>query len=433
MGKIRLDYKNGQFFLEGVEGKRVEYQGVSPKNNSCHPINFYREGDNFGYVRGRINFSDNCNNNVIISDQNEIVIFNTRNSFISINNGELSILPISEVEASSNIGLKLLKDKEIKYNIPKKVLKREKLKRKNKSDLERILAENYQIHSVQLDGIKESVKNNGIFYVSDEYSEYIFKYLGEDEKKVEAIAEVAESMPYLFPAIKKTTKGRAGVVLEDGVYGLEEFIIEQHNNKRDLSYFTKLGGYISLMHEQLSTLIERNPALKKEFLTNIKHLSESNLIALSIDLSIAGFKEINSEIRQFAKSELSKEIESLPKCMIHGDLNGSNVLVTPNGLRFIDFERIKISKKICELESPLIFGGNMTVPFYLEGSLRSLVEGYNSSAKSPISNKEYELSIDLVKYALVKNFVIRNIRRREKSNTKENLLVNMSSLNREIF
>ena len=130
MGEIKFDYKNGQFFLEGAKGDRFEYYGVSPKNNPFPSVNFYRTGDNFGYVQGRINFSDNCNNNVIISDQDEIVISNTKNSFISINNGRLSILPISEVETSSNMGLDLLKNKEITYNIPQKVLKREKLKRK---------------------------------------------------------------------------------------------------------------------------------------------------------------------------------------------------------------------------------------------------------------------------------------------------------------
>ena len=75
----------------------------------------------------------------------------------------------------------------------------------------------------------------------------------------------------------------------------------------------------------------------------------------------------------------------------------------------------------------------MAIPFYLGGSLKSLIDGYNNSAKSPISDKEYRLSIDLVKYALVKNFVIRNIRRGEKSNTKENLLANLSVLSREDF
>ncbi|OIO43246.1 hypothetical protein COU56_01550 [Candidatus Pacearchaeota archaeon CG10_big_fil_rev_8_21_14_0_10_31_9] len=434
MGEIKFDYKkNGQFFLEGAGGKRFEYHGVLLRNDSCPSVNFYRIGNNFGYVQGRINFSDNCDNNVVVSDQTETTISNAKNSFILINGGVLQVLPIREVEIACAKGLDLLKNKKVTYNIPKKVLKKERLKRKSRGELEKILIENYCLHPVQLREIEESAKNNGIFYVSDGYNKYVFKYIGEDEKRVEAISEVARSIPYLFPTIKETIDGKSGVVLEDGTYGLEEFIRGKHNAKRDLSYFIKLGDYVATMHEQLLTLVENHPNLGREFLTDSKHISESNLVALGIDLSLAGFEGINSEISQFVELELSKEIESLPECLIHGDLNESNVIVTPNGFRFIDLERIKMSKRICELESPLIFRGNMAVPFYLEGSLKSIIDGYNSSAKSPINDKEHKLSIDLIKYALVKNFVIRNIRRGEKSNTKENLLENLSALSREDF
>jgi hypothetical protein len=37
----------------------------------------------------------------------------------------------------------------------------------------------------------------------------------------------------------------------------------------------------------------------------------------------------------------------------------------------------------------------------------------------------------LIEYSLIKNFVIRNIRRKEKENTKKNLLENLSLLERE--
>ncbi|MBS3089355.1 phosphotransferase [Candidatus Pacearchaeota archaeon] len=433
MSEIKFDYKNGQFFLEGVEGERFECRGVLPINDFRQPVNFYRINNNFGYVQGRINFFDSCDNNVVVSDQTEITIFNAKNSFISINNGALQVLPISEVEIVCARGLDLLKNKKIIYNIPKEVLKRERLKRKSHGELEKILIENYRLHPVQLREIEKSAKKNGIFYVSDGYNKYVFKYIGEEEKRVEAISEVAKNISYLFPAIKETTDGKSGVVLEDGTYVLEEFIRGKHNTKRDLSYFTKLGDYMATMHEQLLILVENHPNLGREFLTDAKHLSESNSVALGIDLSLAGLEGINSEISQFVELELSKEIKLLPEYLIHGDLNESNVMVTPNGFRFIDLEKIKMSKRICELESPLIFGGNMAIPFYLEGSLKSIIGGYNSSAKSPLSDKERKLSIDLIKYALVKNFVIRNIRRGEKANTKENLLANLSLLSKEDF
>src|SRR3989338_3379359 len=114
MSEIKFDYKNGQFFLEGVEGERFECRGVLPINDFRQPVNFYRINNNFGYVQGRINFFDSCDNNVVDSDQTDITIFNAKNSFISINNGALQVLPISEVEIVCARGLDLLKIKKKK-------------------------------------------------------------------------------------------------------------------------------------------------------------------------------------------------------------------------------------------------------------------------------------------------------------------------------
>lgn len=432
MGEIRFNYKNDQLFLEGAEGERFKYYGVSQKNNPYSSTNFYRIDNNFGYVQGKINFSSDCDNNVVISDQNNTTISKTKNSFISINGGCLEVLPIDETKIAYTTALDMLKDKRIRYNIPQKILKRERLKRKKHRDLEKILFDNYRLHPTQIKKINKSAKENGIFYISDSLNKYVFKYLGEDKEKINATFEITKSIPNLFPLIEKTKKGDVSVRLEDGFYGLEKFIEEGRNSPRGLMYFFELGRYMAIMHKKLLRLIEQKPELKASFLSSGKHLSDSNLVSLGIDLALGGFGEINLELDYLAKLKLSRKIKSFPEYLIHGDLNGSNIIITPKGLRFIDLERIKISRRVCELESPLIYGGNMTVPSYVKGSLKSLVEGYNIHTKQPLINKEKRLGRDLVKYALIKNFVIRNIRRGEKSNSKRNLLKNLSSLDKEV-
>jgi len=125
-------YENGKFLLGGTNGKKSEYSGIVPRGSLSNLINFYRKGDNFGYVHGGIDFSDNCKNNVIISDLNETRVSNTQNSFISINKRKLLITPINEIQENLEIAINLLKNKKIIYNTPKKVLKRENLRKKEK-------------------------------------------------------------------------------------------------------------------------------------------------------------------------------------------------------------------------------------------------------------------------------------------------------------
>ena len=73
----------------------------------------------------------------------------------------------------------------------------------------------------------------------------------------------------------------------------------------------------------------------------------------------------------------------------------------------------------------------MEVPIYISGSMTKLIEGYNEKSSEEIEDSEKYLTKMLLEYSLIKNFVIRNIRRKEKENTKENLLENISLLRKE--
>jgi len=399
------------------------------KARNSNEVNFYRVNDNFGYVQGNITFSEDCSNNLVFSDKSENKISNLSNSLIIIQNGNENVYPIENFQESYERIISRLNRKAIKYNIPEKVFKRENLIRKNPENLEKLLLDNYDLLSKEIVEIKGRVKKNEIFRVSNGEKDRIFKYFGDNKERVESISEITWELYPLFPLIEKTNSGKHYVSLEDGLYILEEFVRGNVNPERDLQYFSKLGETSALMHDKLLQLIKENPNLGKELISDTKYLSESNLISLAIDLSLQGHLSISSDFQRF--EELKKRIESLPNYFIHGDLNSSNVVGTSNGLRFIDLERIKKSKRILEFESPLIFAGNMEVPIYISGSMTKLIEGYNEKSSEEIEDSEKYLTKMLLEYSLIKNFVIRNIRRKEKENTKENLLENISLLRKE--
>jgi len=399
------------------------------KTRNSNEVNFYRVNDNFGYVQGNITFSGDCSNNLVVSDESVNKIRNLSNSLVIIQNGKEEFYPLNDFQESYERVISHLNEKEVRYNIPDKVFKRENLTRKSPKDLENLLLENYNFLTKEIREIKGRVKNNGVFQVSNGEVNKIFKYFGDNVKRIESIAEITRELYPLFPLIERTNSGKHYLLLEDELYILEEFVNGNFNAKRDLQYFRRIGETSALMHNELLQLIKENPNLGKELLSDTKYLSESNLISLAVDLSLQGHSDISSNFQRF--EELKERIESLPDYFIHGDLNSSNVIETSEGLRFIDLERIKKSKRILEFESPLIFAGNMEVPVYVPESMKNLIEGYNKGSSEKIEDSEKHLTKILMEYSLIKNFVIRNIRRKEKENTKKNLLENLSLLERE--
>jgi len=290
--------------------------------------------------------------------------------------------------------------------------------------LEKNLLEISCLKEIEAAGIR-----NGVFSVIDRSGrKYVLKYRGNNSEKITAISEITNSFPETFPRGKLTLDRNTFFQLSDGFYGVEDFITAEKNPRRDLVYFLELGKSIALMHQQLSIFFEENTDLKNLFLSKAKHLSDSNLLSLGFDLDLKGVREIDKELRLLMSLGISEKISALPEHFIHGDLNYSNVIWTHKGPKFIDVESIKSSKRILELEAPLIFEGNMEPPIYISNSFNELVKGYNQFTPDPFTNQELVLGLVLVKYALIKNFVVRNIRRGEERNSLDNLLRNLSNL-----
>ena len=434
MGGLSFSYHNGTFYLNKGNGENAEFRCDYPRESNKNIINFHRKSNNFGYVSGDIRFQGNCENNLIISDRVKTIISDTHNSLVIINDGSVKISPINEIDIGRKRCAEVLSKRPIAYHIPRNVLKRENLQEKNLGDLERMISRRYGLRNVNVEEVRGNVKKNGIFRVRSSSRDYVFKYIGVERKRVEAICLVSAKMPDLFPIKPITVDGENSIKCHDGLYCLEEFIPSVESSaERDLDYFSRLGEQIGLMHDGLLELLEDRPVIQEGFLVDAGHLSDSNLLALWLDLFLNGFRDLSLEIEKFSRIDLSKRVLSLPECIIHGDLNASNVVRTKNGMKFIDLETFKISRRILEFEAPLIFGGNMSVQSYIPGSFTAIMGGYEQSSQVPLNDEEKVLCGNIVEYALIKNFVIRNIRRSCDENSKKIVEDNLRNLRNDFF
>jgi len=55
----------------------------------------------------------------------------------------------------------------------------------------------------------------------------------------------------------------------------------------------------------------------------------------------------------------------------------------------------------------------MGKPKYIKNSLKVIIHSYNKSSEIPLSKEEIKILPSLLKYTLLRNFVIRKIRRNE--------------------
>jgi len=68
------------------------------KTRNSNEVNFYRVNDNFGYVRGNVTFSEDCSNNLVVSDELKTTIDNLHNSLIIIQKGNMDVHPIESFQ-----------------------------------------------------------------------------------------------------------------------------------------------------------------------------------------------------------------------------------------------------------------------------------------------------------------------------------------------
>ena len=105
-------------------------------------------------------------------------------------------------------------------------------------------------------------------------------------------------------------------------------------------------------------------------------------------------------------------LSKLSEALIHRDLNQSNIFWNMNNPKIVDSESIGIYRRLEEFIAPLLLGDNMARPNYIKDSLERIVENYNDSINNPLSQEEENALRPLLKYSLLKYYVVRSIRRK---------------------
>ncbi len=419
MPKIYSDTKNQTLEIISYSGdsKRKEiFQLKSSLEKTFYDkkLNFFRQKDNHAYINGNIFYEGDCKNNIIISPYLTNKLVNIKNTFVFVGDSFIEVSPISDISNVINKGKKKLSNQEIVYHIPKSVFERENLIEKDLGELKRKITQKYGIRIKTISKFNKERVKNSMYYIKDERREYILKFRGRNKNKAELLSMIAENVPNYFPLnFHRKDSSNFTFEIEEESYGLEELIRNLSPKVRDVRYFSLLGAHIGLLHRQFSDFIKNNKEVKKLLVSVGGYANESNLISLYLDLSKSELehKYLLSELDKIIEERLDNRMSSLPRSLIHKDLNHSNLIWQKDNFKIIDSETIEISNRLNEFESPLLFEGNMEKPKYVKGSLYTLINSYNQSSDIPLSKEEIKILPYLIKYTLLKKFVIRKIRR----------------------
>jgi len=432
MSKIFLDVSNGILEVSSYDGSSAKEDNYCMvKSAESLPDdqnwNFLREGNNHSYVRGNVSYKGRCSNNLIISPYKNNIFVDVRNAFIFVDEFNIEIFPVSNIPRVINIGKKLLSN-QIKYIIPKSVFERENLSEKDTKELKIEIRQRFGIKVKEISMISCGRTKNGIYYAKGEdEEEYVLKFRGRDKKKAELLSKIAEAIPIYFPKhFHRIDNLDFTFKIGEELYGLEEFVNNISPKIRNLEYFYLLGKHAGLLHNYFSKFIEKNEGAEDILFSMERNNSESSIISFYLDLlkSNKSHGFLLSELEEIINKNLVGSMSSLTRSLIHRDLNHSNLIWHEINPKIIDCETIENSTKINEFESPLLFGGNMKNPEYIRNSLRVMTNVYSKFSKIPLSKKELGILPLLLKYALLRNFVIKTIRRGVKDDNLLNEIKN---------
>ncbi len=419
MLEISLDTKSESFEISSYDGISDRKTNIPLdnfiKNASANPIwEFFREKSNHAYIRGgKFFYGGGCNNNLLISSSGSVRLTNVRNAFVFVGDSNIEISPIFYLQEIINKGAIILPTKKIKYNIPEEILKRENLSKKDPYKITEELKKRYGIKPEKVSLIPSRSKMGGIYYIEGKNGhKYVLKYRSKNREHSETLSAIIANIPDYFPRIFPRVDDLSYTFeMEDGSYGLEGFI-DGSLKERNLDYFSLIGGYIATLHKQLSIFFQNNSGLERVLLRE-GYVNESSLASICIDLVTSSQKHnfLLPKLKEIINSGLSFKINSLPKSLIHNDLNHSNLIWMGEVPKIVDPDSVGIYAKINEFVSPLFLGGNRSRPVYVDGSLSRLVSSYNDSSENPLSDKEKDTLRVLLKYALLRYYVVRSIRR----------------------
>ena len=414
----------------GKEISQLDYPLERPF--SSQRWNFFRQENNHAYVKGDVFYQGDCRNNVLISPYRNNRLVNVRNAFVFVGDSFIEVSPISDISNAINKGKRKLSNQEIDYHIPKAVFERENLIEKDPDYVTREMKRRYGVESKKISMIPSTSKMGGIYSIEGKDGhKYILKYRAKNKERAELVSIITGSVPDFFPRIYHRVDNLDYTFeMEDGWYGLESFF-EGSSKEKNLDYFSLLGEHIDLLHQQLADFSQNNKNLERVLFSEEGYLRESSFVSIYLDLATKTPKHnfLLSELEKIIDKDFSSRIDSLPKFLIHRDLNQSNILWINEKPKIIDPESIMISTRIREFIPALVLGENRSRPQYIEGSLLKLINSYNKSGKNSLSHEEENILPTLLKYSLLRYYVVRTIRRNIKEegylNELEKDLINL--------
>jgi Ser/Thr protein kinase RdoA (MazF antagonist) len=409
---------------------------MNKESNKPLQWNFYREKDN--HIYSSLNDFKNNNknrNSLIISNSPQDYTTKMTDSATIIDGNHIQTFPISEIERIVKEGQKVISAGEISYNLPNNLFVKENLSEINSEELSMIMTK-YGIEVKDTIPIKTRRGGTRIYKItSDEGEKFIFKYQGRDLNKFESQAEISREIDN-FPKNIPLTGGKGfSINIGEDIYSLETFIEGDEFPGNKMEYFSKLGESIGEMHNDLNDISRRNSHLESILSRPGDSLNESNLISMHIDLenSIEKYPFLLNQVNELIKKETPKEIRLLPRQLIHGDLNKSNIIWNNKNPSMIDIESLRISSRLNEFIAPLLLEGNHGLSEYIPGSLRTMTDAYNLSSNNKITRKELAILPYLLKGHLLKNYIIKKIRRNEKDDLFDTTtFANLKKIDEEI-
>lgn len=391
---------------------------MNKKSNKPLQWNFYREKDNHVYsLKNDFKKNSKNKNSLIISNNPQNYTKKMTNSAIIINGNNIQTFPISEIEKILEEGRKVISEEEINYNLPNNLFIKESLSEINSEELSNIMTR-YGIRVKDTVPIKTRRGGTRIYKITSNGGEkFIFKYQGRDLNKFESQSEISRKMNNFSKNIPLIGEKGFSVNIGGNIYSLETFIEGGEFSGDKMKYFSKLGESIGKMHNDLNSIFKRKSHLENILFQSGDSLNESNLISMYLDLENSMDKNpfLLNQINELIKKEIPKKIRLLPKQLIHGDLNKSNIIWYNQNSSIIDTESLRISARLNEFIAPLLLEGNHGLSKYIPGSLRTIIDAYNSSSNNKVTHEELKILPDLLKGHLLKNYIIKKIRRNEKN------------------
>jgi len=416
MVEVSINRNANKLEISSYNGNSGEiFRDSNTSKRSPNELNFFREDNNHAYVGGEITYKRGCENNLVVSPYEINILGNIKNALILVNPDKIEVSPISTFLNLFEENEKLLLGN-INYHIPKRVFMREDLPLVNLDRLKEELIEKYGVKPLKISRLDGGRSQNGIYFLKDEMKrKFVFKFRGEDGERSELISEILNKVPEYFPQIYPRVDEFNNYTLEIGGhrFGLEEFIEQTEQKEISLGYFSLFGKHLGRFHDKLSFASSEDSTLENK-LTRGESFNESSILSLYIDLINNGkerHKLFLNSIEGMVLGNFSNKMKELPSRLIHKDLNSSNVLWINDKPKIIDSESLGFYKRINEFVAPLLLDGNMGRPNYLKSSIQNLIENYDSATDEPLSQNEVEILPNLLKYSLLRFYVVRSIRR----------------------